>query len=142
MVVYYKKGLPERRNEPWFLVTSLRGTPRQLTVLYGRRMGIEQSFRDKKNVNNGWGLRHMRLKTAPALDRLLLILSIAYLLLCGLGLRALRLRHPREWCGNNRPGECGVFTIARRMLHDMQVTAEEILEEIGLSSKTLSPRWG
>jgi hypothetical protein len=142
VVVFYKKNLPEKRDEPWFLATSLRGTPEQLTKLYGRRMGIEECFRDKKNVNNGWGLRHMRLKTARALDHLLLILAIAYLILCGLGLLALRLRHPREWCGNNRAGECGVFTIARRMLNELQVTVEQIFDEIASSSKSLSPRWG
>jgi hypothetical protein len=142
VVVYYKKNLPRKRDEPWFLVTSLKGTPGQLTRLYGRRMGIEQSFRDKKNVNNGWGLRHMRLKTARALDHLLLILAIAYLILCGLGLLAMRLRQPREWCGNNRPGECGVFTIARRMLHDLQVTVDQIVDEIASSSKALSRGWG
>ncbi len=89
VVVYYKKNLPEKRDEPWFLATSLMGTPTQIVQLYARRMGIEECFRDKKNVNNGWGLRHMRLHTARALDRLLLILAIAYLILCGLGLLAL-----------------------------------------------------
>jgi hypothetical protein len=36
---------------------------------------------------------------------LLLILAIAYLILCGLGLLALRLREPREWCPHRRTGE-------------------------------------
>lgn len=142
VVVYYKKNLPEKRDEPWFLATSLQGSPEQMVKLYGRRMGIEECFRDKKNVNNGWGLRHMRVKSPRALDHLLLILAIAYLILCGLGLLALRLREPREWCSNNRPGECGVFTIARRMLNDLQVTIQQIFDEIGLSSKSLAPRWG
>lgn len=142
VVVFYKRNLPEKRDEPWFLATSLQGSPEQLVKLYGRRMGIEECFRDKKNVNNGWGLRHMRLHTAGALDRLLLILAIAYLILCGLGLLALKLREPREWCSNNRPGECGVFTIGRRMLNELQVTLEQIFTEIGSCSKMLSPKWG
>lgn len=142
VVVFYKKNLPQKRDEPWFLATSLQGRPAQLVKLYGRRMGIEESFRDKKNVNNGWGLRHMRLQSARALDHLLLILAIAYLILCGLGLLALRLRQPREWCGNNRPGECGVFTIARRMLHDLEVAVEQIVDEIASASTNLAPGWG
>jgi hypothetical protein len=142
VVVYYQKNLPEKRDEPWFLATSLTGTPEQIVRLYGRRMEIEQSFRDKKNVNNGWGLRHMRLKTAGALDRLLLILAIAYMILCGIGLYALKHLPPRLWCACNRPGECGVFTIARRMLDDIQLTVEQIFAEIGLCSKLLAPRWG
>jgi len=142
IVVYYRRNLPERRDEPWFLATSLKGTPGQVVKLYGRRMEIEQSFRDKKNVNNGWGLRHMRLKTAEALDRLLLILAIAYMILCGLGLYALKHLPPRLWCSNNRRGECGVFTIARRLMDMIQVTIDQLLAEIGLCSKSLSPKWG
>ncbi len=142
VVVYYKKNLPEKRDEPWFLATSLMGTPTQIVQLYARRMGIEECFRDKKNVNNGWGLRHMRLHTAGALDRLLLILAIAYLILCGLGLLALKRCAPREWCSNNRACECGVFTIGRRMLNILQVTIEQIFAEIGLCTKMLSPTWG
>lgn len=142
IVVFYCRNLPEKRDEPWFLATSLTGTPRQMVKLYAKRMGIEECFRDKKNVNNGWGLRHMRLHTARALDHLLLILAIAYLILCGLGLLALRLAKPRDWCANNRPGECGVFTIGRRMLDQLQVTVEQIFAEIGLYSKMLSPKWG
>jgi hypothetical protein len=142
VVVYYQRNLPEKRDEPWFLATSLKGTPEGIVRLYARRMGIEECFRDKKNVNNGWGLRHMRLHTAGALDRLLLILAIAYLILCGLGLLALKFREPREWCSNNRPGECGVFTIGRRMLNELEVTLEQIFTEIGLCTKMLSPKWG
>jgi hypothetical protein len=142
VVVYYQKNLPQKRDEPWFLATSLTGTPEQMVKLYGRRMEIEQSFRDKKNVNNGWGLRHMRVKRAEALDRLLLILSIAYMVLCGLGLYALKHLPPRMWCSNNRPGECGVFTIARRVLDLLQVPIEQLFEEIGLCSKSRAPKWG
>lgn len=142
VVVYYQRNLPEKRDEPWFLATSLKGTPEQLVRLYGRRMEIEQSFRDKKNVNNGWHLRKMRVKTSKALDRLLLILAIAYMILCGIGLYALGHLEPRLWCSNNRQGECGVFTIARRLLPRIQLTMEQIFAELEACSKSLAPNWG
>lgn len=142
IVVWHQKHLPENRDEPWFLATSLKGTACQIVRLYARRMGIEECFRDHKNVNNGWHLRKVRVKTAPALDHLLLILALAYLLLCGLGLYCLGHLSPRLWCANNRAGECGVFTIGRRMLSSLQVTINQILTAIDLSTKSLAPRWG
>lgn len=142
IVVWYQRRLPEKRNEPWFLATSLEGDARRIVRLYARRMGIEECFRDKKNVNNGWHLRKVRVKTARALDHLLLILAIAYMLLCGLGLYCLRHLNPRLWCANNRPGECGVFTIARRLLNLIEVSVEQIFAEIQLCSISLAPRWG
>lgn len=142
IVVYYEKNLPEKRDEPWFLATSLTGTARQLVRLFARRMGIEECFRDNKSVNGGYGLRHVRLKRAENLDRLLLILALAYLVLCGLGLYALGHLPPRLWCANNRKHECGVFTIARRLLGELQIPIERAFGEIGLCSQTLAPKWG
>src|SRR5262245_41145272 len=45
VVIRWKKGLPEHRDGPWFLVTDLsKGTAIQLTELYGKRMGVEEFF--------------------------------------------------------------------------------------------------
>lgn len=48
VVVRWKKGLPAKRDEPWYLMTDLptarpeaRWTARRLSDLYGRRMSIE-----------------------------------------------------------------------------------------------------
>lgn len=70
VVVRWKKGLPEHRDGPWFLVTDLsKGTAAQLTELYGRRMGVGEFFRDTKSVRNGLALRHTRVKKADRFDR-------------------------------------------------------------------------
>lgn len=142
IVVWHQRNLPERRDEPWFLATSLQGSASQVVRLYARRMGIEECFRDAKNVNNGWHLRKIRVKTALALDHLLLILALAYLLLCGIGLWCLKHLPPRTWSANNRPCECAVFTIARRMLGLVQLSLDQILAEICIATKMLAPRWG
>ncbi len=55
----------------------------RLCALYGRRMTTEQLFRDHKSKRNGWSLRDTQLSTPDRLDRLLLALAVAYLLLCG-----------------------------------------------------------
>ena len=47
VVIRWKKGLPEHRDEPWFLITDLgKKSAIQLTELYGRRMGIEIKLPD------------------------------------------------------------------------------------------------
>ena len=69
-------------------MTDLEGTPAQISNGYAHRMDIEELFRDKKNKFNGWSLRHTRIIRADRLDRLLLILALAYILFCGLGLLA------------------------------------------------------
>jgi hypothetical protein len=64
-VVRWKKGLLEHRDEPWFLITDLsKPTAVRLTELYGRRMGVEEFFRDGKCVRNGFALRHTQVSTA------------------------------------------------------------------------------
>ncbi len=56
-----------------------------LTALYGKRMGIEEFFRDAKSVRNGFALRHTQVR-ADRFDRPALVLVLAYLL-TGPGLR-------------------------------------------------------
>jgi hypothetical protein len=84
----------------------------------------------------------VRLKLAAHLDRLLLILALAYLVLCGLGHYALGHLPPRLGCANNRKGECGVFTIARRLLDYLQIPMDRVFLELGLCTKSLTPKWG
>jgi hypothetical protein len=60
----WKTGLPEHRDEPWFLVTDLsKGDAIQLAELYGKQMSVEEFFRDAKSVRNGLALRHTQVKT-------------------------------------------------------------------------------
>jgi hypothetical protein len=101
-VIRWKKGLPEGRDEPGFLITNLsKATAIALTQLYGERVGVEEFFRDGKSVRNDLALRHTQVKTADRFDRLVLILVLAYLLLTGLGLRTLAEYRPGEWSSTN-----------------------------------------
>ena len=102
VVIRWKKGLPAKRDEPWFLMTDLAGNAVRLTDLYARRMAVEELFRDGESRRNGFALRAAQLTKAERLDRLLLVVALAYLLLTGLGRVARRLRRPGFWCSSNR----------------------------------------
>jgi DDE family transposase len=116
IVVHWRRNLPKKRDECWFLMTDLPGTAHRLCRLYGRRMTIEQLFRDDKSKRNGWSLRDTQITRPQRLDRLLLILAIAYLLLCGIGLLARKQHEPSAWCSTNRQIECSIYTIGLIML--------------------------
>lgn len=117
VVIRWKKGLPPRRNEPWFLITDLPGNAAALTALYGRRMAVEELCRDDKNLRNGWALCRTPLTRSERLDRLLLIVARAYWLVVGLGLLARQKYRPAFGCSSNREKggrkQCSVFTSGR-----------------------------
>ena len=84
-------------KEPWFLLVPADSTERlpteEVVALYRERMHIELTFRDWKTHLGVRGLR-LEVDAAPRLGRLLLALSIAYILavLLGAGPIAARIR--------------------------------------------------
>ena len=56
VVVRWKKGLPKKRDECWFLMTDLPQSAYQLSELYAKRMTVEEFFRDGKSRRNGYAL--------------------------------------------------------------------------------------
>jgi hypothetical protein len=143
VVIRWKKGLPERRDEPWFLVTDLgKGTAVRLTELYGRRMGVEEFFRDAKSVRNGLALRHTRVTRADRFDRFVLILVLAYLLLTGLGLRAMAAYRPGEWSSRDRGTPCSAAVIGRTMLGRLTVTPPAAIAAVLAASLLAGQNWG
>lgn len=142
VVVRWRKDLPKKRDECWFLMTDQPGTAHRLCNLYGQRMTVEQLFRDDKNKRNGWSLRDTRITRPDRLDRLLLVLAIAYLLLCGVGLLAKRQFTPSAWCSNNRNIECSIFLIGLIMLSKTKASPPAALQAIIQLSETAAPNWG
>lgn len=86
-----------------------------ISAVFGRRMTIEEYFRDTKSKRNGFALRLIQIKDSQRLSRFLLILAFAYILLVTVGLYASKRFRPRQWCSNNRPGECSLFTVGKLM---------------------------
>lgn len=142
VVVRWKPDLPKQRDEPWFLMTDLRRGAVELTNLYGKRMTVEELFRDGKNKRNGFSLRHTKITKPDRVDRLLLVLALAYWLLCGIGLLARQRYRPGQWCSSNDPKQCSVFTIGRIMRAEMQVTAAAAFAAVAAAVEEAAPKWG
>jgi hypothetical protein len=141
IVVRWRKNLPPKRDECWFLMTDLSGTASELCALYGRRMTIEQLFRDHKSKRNGWSLRDTQLTEPARLDRLLLILAIAYLLLCGLGLIARRRLTPSAWSSSSKD-QSSIFRIGMLMLDKLHASPPQALAAVFRLSETVAAKWG
>ena len=142
VIIHWKMGLAKKRDEPWFLMTDLERKVESLTTLYGKRMTVEELFRDDKNKRNGFSLRHTQITRAERLDRLLLILALAYWLLAGIGTVARQRYRPAMWCSSNRQKECSVFTIGRIMLDRMQLTAATAIAAVTAVIVEAAEKWG
>jgi len=79
-----------RMKESWTLATDLEEPPHTIIALHGRRMQIEESFRDTKSVRWGFRFRHVRLSTCERYERLMMVLVLAYLFLMAVGAQAER----------------------------------------------------
>jgi hypothetical protein len=141
IVIRWRKNLPPKRDECWFLMTDLSGTAEQLCALYGRRMTIEQLFRDHKSKRNGWSLRDTGLSTPERLDRLLLILAIAYLLLCGIGLIARATCRPSAWSSATKD-QSSLFQIGLIMLNKINASPQAAFNALLALSETVAQKWG
>ena len=142
VVIRWRKDLPAERDECRFLMSDQPGTAHQLCKLYGRRMTIEQLFRDGKSKRNGRSPRDTRITQPDRIDRLLLILAIAYLLLCGVGLLAKRQFTPSAWCSTNRENECSLFTIGLIMLGKVDASPPQAFAAVVELSESVAPNWG
>jgi Transposase DDE domain len=142
VVVCWKKNLPEKRDECWYLMSDLHRPAHELVTLYGKRMQIEQFFRDAKSKRNGWSLRDTGLTRPERLDRLILILALAYLLLVGLGLCAAGRFRSGKWASNNRDGEYSAFQIGQFMLDQLRLKTHLLLRAILANSEGRETKWG
>jgi len=143
LVVRWKLGLPKDRDECWFLMTDLQRCPRSLSELYGQRMTLEQLFRDGKNKRNGWSLRDTQITRADRIDRLLLILALAYMLLLGIGLLARQRYREGSWSSSNQPRQCSDFLVGQLMLERMNVSPAQALAIVATATaRTVRGNWG
>ncbi len=117
IVVVWRKD----KREPWFLTTDLNQGANQLCDLYGKRMQIEELFRDYKNRRNGFSLPCTRIRIPEILSRALLILALGYILLLGIGLHAKEHYAPSSWGSSTRADGCSYFIIGQRILDQVQL---------------------
>lgn len=81
LVLTWQRGM----KEPWLLATNLIESAANVIGRYGKRMRIEQLFRDMKSSRTGLGLRHFFAHRPDRYARMLLVFAIAYFLLFWLG---------------------------------------------------------
>lgn len=73
-------------KEPWCLISSLtERSAKDIVALYGRRFTVEETFRDTKNLNFGFGLSAVHIRKPDRRDRMLLLIAMAQALLTLLG---------------------------------------------------------
>ena len=132
---------PAAEDQPWFLMTNVpRLRAKRLSRIYGRRMTIEEYFRDCKSKRNGYALRLTMIRDRQRLERLLLVLAMAYWLLLAVGLYARKTYSPSRWCSNNRPDECSLFTIGRILFRERLPALSRLLN--AFRKETCIQNWG
>ena len=150
LVIRWKTGLPQDKDQPWYLATSLpldnKTTNRRISDLYKLRFDIEELFRDAKNEHLGWSLAKTRITRADRLDRLILVAALAYVLLVAAGLWCRKHLDPRLWCTNHRKRELSAIAIAiaiaRVMLDRIRQPWRPPVEALLANLATTEGNWG
>jgi hypothetical protein len=106
-------------------------------------MTVEELFRDDKNRPNGWSLRDTLITRSDRIDRLLLILALAYILLVGIGLVARRQYREGTWSSANKPRQRSDFLVGLPMLERLKTSPAQALTAVGLAlTKAAGGNWG
>jgi hypothetical protein len=115
ILVYWGRKEPEA----WLLATNLAWGWKKIVTAFAQRMMIEELFRDEKNIRYGWGLRQLKVSSAQRLERVLLVLAFAYLLLLLVGLVCRERLSAKHWASavSKKKHQCSVFVIGR-LMHD------------------------
>lgn len=108
-------------SEMLTLSTNMAWPLRKLVRVFKQRMMIEELFRDEKNIRYGWGLRQLALRSPERMDRLLLILALAYLMLLLFGMLCQKGIHPSHWASTSsrKRVQVSAFVVGRLMLEDL-----------------------
>ena len=72
-------------KDSWILVSNKRIAARAMIKYYGKRWGIEPSFRDKKNAKYGLGMSETHISIPERRDRLLFVASFVIFVMTVLG---------------------------------------------------------
>ena len=141
VIVTWERG----NEEALILATDLLWRWRKVVAVFKQRMSIEELFRDEKNIRYGWGLRQMKIGTPGRLERLMLVLAFAYLLLLLIGLVCRDTMSEAHWASastKTRDQACG-FTIGRYMLDREKWRLKALLEAFArMLTSWVEENWG
>jgi len=114
----------KQQNDPWLIATNLSPTdysPKKIMRLYGKRMQIEEGFRDLKSDKFGFGFSISRSYNTDRLNILLLIAALASLCLWWVGLYAYQQGWHRHFQAN---------TVSNRKVLSIPFLALQVLQRI------------
>jgi hypothetical protein len=127
----------KREKEPWLIVSSLpvdTWGAVKIMLLYKKRMQIEETFRDIKNMRNGLGLRHCRSFTVERLNVALLIAALAMIVvwLFGIAAKQKNLHYLFQSNTEKRRNVLSVFTIGWQILieDEIQFRKKELMKAL------------
>jgi hypothetical protein len=141
VLIYWKK----KHKQPWLLATDLEWGWRQIVTVFAQCMMVEELFRDEKNIRYGWGLRQVSLCDAARLERLLLVLAFAYLLLLLLRLICTAQMSAAHWASavGKKSKQVSAFLVGRLMLARTRFRLSQLLELLAnLLTQIAEENWG
>jgi hypothetical protein len=107
-------------KEPWCLAASDSAAKGQALIrLYGKRWGIESSFRDTKDLQFGLGMRRVHISATERRDRLWLLNAFAVTLLTLLGAAGESLGYDRHLKANTVKSRTHSLFRQGAMLYDL-----------------------
>lgn len=141
VIVRWERG----HEEPLVLGTDLDWNWRKVVEVFKLRMSIEELFRDEKNARYGWGLRQTKIGGHRRLERLLLVLAFAYVLLLVMGLVCRDTMSEAHWASattKTNDQACG-FTVGRYMLTRVKWRLAALLEAFArMLTGWVEENWG
>lgn len=140
VIAYWKRP----HKEPWFLATNLDWGWRKVVGAFGLRMKIEELFRDEKNLRYGWGLRQLSLSQPERLERMLLVLAFAYLLLLLMGTKCERELPQSHWSAAvSKRRQASAFFIGRYMQERHRFSLRQLLCLLATTLSAIAEQnWG
>lgn len=125
----------KQQRDPWLIATNLNPeefSSKRIVALYGKRMQIEECFRDLKSDKYGFGITVSRSKNIERLNLLLLIGALATICLWWVGCHAQRLRWHRHFQANTVSDRnvLSILFLAAAVLrrHDYKINDTELIE--------------
>jgi hypothetical protein len=118
----------EPAPQPWFLITNLDLEPLLVQRIYAKRFWIEEGIRDCKT---GLSLKRLWLNDPERMDRMMIVVAIAMLLILLTGAASLlRGERPQVTTSKKKTLPASLFTLGARLLYlwpERLCTQEEIL---------------
>lgn len=132
------------QEDPWLLLTNLQDHGRTVVRCYGRRFETEEAYKDYKDLRSAFKLKGTRIKDADRLKRLVVTMSVAYLLLVCAGLYGEDLGLHRQMQTNTVKHKrvLALWRVGRNLVRRGRVGCQELLRRLRSRLQTLGVTFG